>query len=101
MTQNGIEVVFEVSTYCSDEGALTRTLCAVLESQLDAYNCCPGCFTFEPPFEQKTSGTHYQGVVTTRIQNTVSRPPGIPWSEYVQAQSPLTLVSIQAGSHEV
>ena len=101
MTQNGIEVVFEVSTYCSDKGALTGTLCAILESQLDAYNCCPGCFTFKPPFEQKTSGTLYQGVVTASIQNTAFRAPGIPWNEYVQAQSSPTLVSIQTGGHEV
>ena len=101
MIQKGVEVVFEVSTYGSSKEALIRTLSAILESQLDTYNCCAECFTFEPPFEQNSSGTFYQGVVTASICNTAPKVPGIPWNEYVQAQPPLASITIQTGNLEV
>jgi hypothetical protein len=102
MTQNGgIEVVFEISTFSSDKAALICTLMGILDSQLDTYNCCPECFTFVPPFQQKVSGNYYQGSVTARLQDISPPEISIAWNEYIQSKASAEVTAIRTGSQEI
>jgi len=82
-----MEITFEISTYNRDEQDLKRTLCAILESQLDTETCYAESFTFVPPFNTRDSQGHYLGSVTIGMPFILGHERPIPWEEFVNAES--------------